>query len=349
MNSRASDTAKLLRGRRILIVGRDYYFYTREIVSELTAGYGASVNFHPIEPPGFLYRLLQKIGVGSSRWLGRYHRKLIRRAQRAPPEIVLFVQVHQIGHLVKEYREAFSSARFVLYYWDSLKTHDYRGYLRYFDAVFSFDDGDCKEVAGLEYLPLFYCERFRSLRQQGNPAYDISFVGVAVSVSRYERLVELRKWARTRGVSFFDYVVVSPFLYAKMLLRGRRLRDVHFKSLNEEALLRIYGNSRSVLDLPNNVQSGYTMRTFESLGSHRKLITANQNIVNEDFYTPESVFVIDAQREFPDRSFIYSRAEFSSALERYSLRNWILVLLGPVLRSGKHSQDRCDSQGGLIE
>ncbi len=347
MTSSSLDAAKLLRGRRILIVGRDYYFYTREIAAELTAEYGASVDFHPIEPSAFLYRLLQKTGMRLNRWLQRYHRKVIAEARRDPPQIVLFVQVHQIGELVREYRQAFESARFVLYYWDSLQTHDYRGYLKYFDWAFTFDSRDSKEVAGLRYLPLFYSERFRSLRRAQSQVYDISFVGVAVTVSRYERLEELRNWARRSGVSFFDYVVVSPFLYAKWLLRGRRLRNVHFKSLTEEALLGIYGSSRSVLDLPNNPQSGYTMRTFEALGSHRKLVTANQNIVNEDFYTPESVFVIDARREFPDRSFLHAQADFSPALERYSLRNWILVLFGPILGEGRRAHEPDESQSGL--
>lgn len=347
MISSPLDAAKTLRGRRILIVGRDYYFYTREIAAELTAEYGASVHFHPIEPSAFLYRILKKTGIGLNRWLKRYHRQVIADARRDPPQIVLFLQVHQIGELVREYRQAFESARFILYYWDSLQTHDYRGYLQYFDMAFTFDRRDSKEVAGLRYLPLFYSERFRSLRRAQSRVYDISFVGVAVTVSRYERLDELRNWARRSGVSFFDYVVVSPFLYAKLLLRGRLLRNVHFKSLSEEALFGIYGSSRSVLDLPNNPQSGYTMRTFEALGSHRKLITANPNIVNEDFYTPESVFVINVPREFPDRSFLYAQADFSPALERYSLRNWILLLFGPILREGERAREPSESQSGL--
>jgi hypothetical protein len=329
MTFEPAEMESLLRGKRILIIGRDYYFYTQEIVSELRATFGAKVAFHPIEPAAFSYQLLKKAGVSVNRWLRRYHRNIISAALREPPEIVLFIQVHQIGDIAGEYREAFGSAQFVLYYWDSVKTHDYRPYTRHFDKIFTFDRFDSKEVPGLEYLPLFFSDRFRRLRQKRNMIYDMTFVGVAVSTRRYDQLVKLRVWARANGITLFDYVVVSPILYFKRLLRGQLLRKVHFRSICEEELLAVYGGSWSVLDLPNNVQTGYTMRTFESLGAHRKLVTANRNIVNEDFYTPESVFVIGPNGELPDRSYLHSEPQFSSTIDVYCLRTWILRLLGP--------------------
>jgi hypothetical protein len=337
----------LLRGRRVLIVGRDYYFYTREIASELRVAFGASVSFHPIEPPGILYKLMKKSGMWPSRWLRRYHEHVIASARYEVPEIVLFIQVHQMGDLVAKYREAFASARFVLYYWDSLKTHDYRAFTRYFDKVFTFDRLDSSQVPGLEYLPLFFSDRFRRLRQGQELVHDMSFVGVAVTTRRYDELVKLRAWAKASGVSLFDYIVVSPLLFARRLLRGQLLRGVHFRSLGEEGLLRVYGSSHSVLDLPNNVQSGYTMRTFESLGAHRKLITANRNIMDEDFYTPESVFVIGVHGEMPDRSFLHAQSKFSPTVDLYSLRAWILRLLSPVLSDGQNSNDVRESVIGV--
>jgi hypothetical protein len=336
MNFDPADTESLLRGRRILVVGRDYYFSTREIVSELRDTFGAAATFRPIEPRSFLYRLMKKVGLPLNWWLRWYHRNVIRSVGGEPPEIVLFIQVHQIGDIVREYREAFRSARFVLYYWDSIKTHDYRAFAKYFDKVFTFDRLDAAELPGVDYLPLFFSDRFRRLRQDREIVYDMSFVGVAVTARRYDQLVTLRVWAKANGVRLFDYIVVSPILYIKLILRGKLLRGVHFRSLDVQALLRIYAGSRSVLDLPNNVQSGYTMRTFESLGAHRKLVTASRTIVNEDFYTPESVFVIGANGELPDRTFLDSQPNFSPAVERYLLRTWILRLLCPVL---PHSHD----------
>jgi hypothetical protein len=318
-----------LRGKRILIVGRDYYFYTREIIAELRGTFGASVMFRAIEPPSLVYRILKKAGIRLVWWLRRYHRSVIVAAQRETPDIVLFIQVHQIGVMVESYRQAFQSARFVLYYWDSLKTHHYLPYAKYFDRVCTFDRLDAAQIPEFEYLPLFFAERFRDLRKKRQMIYDMAFVGVAVSMRRYDQLLNVRAWAKANGISLFDYVVVSPILYFRRLLRGQLMREVHFKSLGEQELLMVYSSSRSVLDLPNNTQTGYTMRTFEALGAHRKLVTANRNVINEDFYTAESVFVIGERGELPDRSFLDSEANFSSALESYFLRTWIGRLLRP--------------------
>jgi hypothetical protein len=152
-----------------------------------------------------------------------------------------------------------------------------------------------------------------------------------VSLSRYEQLQRFRAWAEAQGVSLRDHLVVSPFLYVRMLLRGRPLRRVHLRSLPRGEVQRMYARARAILDLPNNVQSGYTMRTFEALGSHRKLITPNPNILHEDFYTADAVFVLGPQGDFPDPAFLRSAARFAAAIERYSLRTWLRRLLEPLL------------------
>jgi hypothetical protein len=319
---------ELLRGKTVLLVGRDYFFYTREIALELNDSFGAVVHFLPIEPANLAYRILKKAGLFAPGWLKRYHRAAIVRLRHTSPDVVLFIQVHQIGDLVREYRAAFPAARFVLYYWDSLSTHDYLPYVRYFDRTCTFDRADSR-ARGLDYLPLFYGERFRSLRSAPAADCDVAFVGAAVSLRRYEQLEKFRALARANGVSLIDYLVVSPFLYLRMLLHGRRLRRVHFRPLSEQRLLQFYGRARSILDLPNNVQSGYTMRTFESLGAHRKLITTNPAIAGEDLYTADAVFVLGVDGEFPTRAFLIRPAHFAEAVERYALRTWIARLLAP--------------------
>jgi len=336
---------EFLRGRRILLVARDYFFYTREIAAELQAAAGVPVSFVPIEPPGLTYKLLNKMGLASRRVLQRYHRRAVARLAARTFDIVVFIQVHQIGDMVGRYRDAFSSATFVLYYWDSLSTHDYLPYVRFFDRVFTFDPVDCKQHGELRYLPLFYSERFRSLRGERNRTHDLAFVGAAVSTRRYEQLERFRAWARANGVSLYDYLVVSPFLYVRQLLKGRRMRNVHFRGLSENRLLQVYGGARAILDLPNNTQSGYTMRTFEALGAHRKLVTTQSAVANEAFYSPDWVFILGESAGFPSRAFLDSPATRVPDVEGYSLRAWIGELLGDMPPGGR---SRTDTDGRLM-
>jgi hypothetical protein len=315
--------------RRVLVVGRDYFFYTREIVAEMQGAFGAQVAFVPIVPPGLMFRVLDKaVPVLARRWIGRYHRKAIARLRAQQFDTVLFIQVHQAGDLVQEYRTAFAAARFILYYWDSLRTHDYLPYVRYFDRVFSFDRQDVARHPDFTYLPLFYAERFRALRSPYEPAWDLSFVGSAASMRRYEQLEAFAEWARDSGLRFNRHLVVSPVFFLRMLLRGRWLRRVRLRPLLLEQVIDSYASARVIVDLPNNLQNGFTMRTFEALGAHRKLITTNEAILKEDFYTPESVYVVGSRGVFPDASFFDNRPIFAPALETHSLRSWIRALTG---------------------
>ncbi|MEO6079198.1 MAG: hypothetical protein ABIQ86_05405 [Steroidobacteraceae bacterium] len=316
--------------RRVLVVGRDYFFYTQEIISEMRRTFGAHITFVPITPPRLVWRILELLGSGIAiRWLERYHHSFIRRFSKERFDVVLFIQVHQIGHLVRIYREALSGARFVLYYWDSLRTHDYLPYVGYFDQVFSFDPQDVGKHPELRYLPLFYATRFRELRAPGRRSWDLAFVGVASSMRRYEQLAAFEDWARHSGLRFNKYLVVSPIFFLRMLLRGRRLRSVHFRWLAPEQVVDIYRSAVAIVDLPNNSQSGFTMRTFEALGAHRKLITTNEAILKEDFHTRESIYVIGGSHgDFPDLSFLESEPVFSPALEGYCIRKWVSALMG---------------------
>lgn len=318
-----------LSGRRVLVVGRDYFFYTRSIVQALQDSLGAQVTYLPITPENPVYSGFKRIPGAAQWWIRRHHRQCIKRLQGESFHTVLFIQVHQLEQeLVSLYRRTFESARFVLYYWDSLRTHDYRPYLKYFDASWSFDREDVCREPRLSFLPLFYCERFDALRARTDFKHDLVFIGTALNLQRYARVEQFRAWARDAGVDFVDYLYVSPVFYIRQLLRGRRLRGVHFRTLSSEALVELYGASRAVLDLPGNEQTGFTMRTFESLGAGRKLVTTQRELVNEPFFDPHEVFVLGLHGDYPPLSFLRAPARPAAFIQDYSLRNWLLRLLG---------------------
>ena len=296
-----------ISNRRVLVVGRDYFFYTREIVTELSTAFGAEAVFVPIAPETNWYRVLKRIPGAAGRWLAWFHRRRVARLSSERFDIVLFIQVHQLSEaLLLLYKATFPSARFILYYWDSLATHDYRDYLVHFDETWTFDPSDARSDPRLKLLPAFFCERFKKLRNVATFQYDLAFVGTAMNLARYDRVQEFRQWAIQGGLRFYDYLYVSPLFYLRAFVGGTRLRGVHFRPLSEERLVRIYEGARAVLDLPNNTQAGYTMRTFESLGAYRKLVTTKQEIVGEDFFDAASVFVIGPDGDFPSRAFLRS-------------------------------------------
>jgi hypothetical protein len=316
--------------RRILVVGRDYFFYTRSILDSLAERSGAEVRFIPIEPPGTAYKLAKRAPSLAATWLDRYHRDAIAAQQAFAPDLVLFIQVHQIGDRLDWYRAAFPAASFRLYYWDSITTHDYRPWLDRFDVAFSFDPEDCARLPQLRFLPLFFVPELRRARSRLNPPHDLSFVGTAVSRRRYDELEAWRARARRQGLTLDAYLLVSPFFYLSEMLRGRRLRDVRFRAMSKADVLAHYTNAAAVLDLPNNSQSGLTMRTFETLGAHRKLVTANKRILAADFHDPGCISVLETGGDLPPREWLRDGRTVAPSFEAHSLESWVDRLLGRV-------------------
>ncbi len=318
------------RFQRVLVVGRDYFFYTRAICDMIAARTGAAVAFVPIEPPGLAYRLAKRAGLLGARWLDRHHRRALADHVGFAPDLVLFIQCHQLGDRIAWYRAAFPDAPFRLYYWDSLATHDYRPWLSGFEAAFSFDPEDCAAVPGLIHLPLFFVPELRAARDVPDPPFDLGFVGLAVSRRRYDALDALRRQAAVQGLSLDARLVVSPLLWVRELLAGRPLRGVRFRSVGKAEVLASYARSAAILDVPNNSQSGFTMRTFEALGAHRKLVTTNARVADAGFFDPACVAVLEKGQPLPPRAWLRDGRSPGRDIEAFGLEAFVDRLLAPV-------------------
>ena len=99
-------------------------------------------------------------------------------------------------------------------------------------------------------------------------------------------------------------------------------------SVETNEILEIYKQSFAVLDIELNIQNGLTMRTFEALGSGKKIITTNTEIKKYPFYNENNVFVIDRenivlQKTFFDSPFI----QLDSVLyENMSITGWLKAI-----------------------
>ena len=82
--------------------------------------------------------------------------------------------------------------------------------------------------------------------------------------------------------------------------------------------------------MPFASQAGLSIRTFEALAAHTKMITTNPRIKEYDFYSPENVLIIDRKNpvidpEFIDKPYRPLRAEIE---EKYSISSWVKTLFG---------------------
>jgi hypothetical protein len=73
------------------------------------------------------------------------------------------------------------------------------------------------------------------------------------------------------------------------------------------------------------VQSGFTMRTIETLGAGKKLLTTNSEVADADFFKRGNISIIDRHRPIVTSTFLESAYEPPGAgiLRRYSLSGWL--------------------------
>ncbi|MGH4139660.1 hypothetical protein [Clostridium sp.] len=71
------------------------------------------------------------------------------------------------------------------------------------------------------------------------------------------------------------------------------------------------------------------MRTIETLGARRKMVTTNINIVKYDFYNENNIFVMDENdlgeiEEFINNKYVSINDD---VYEKYSLHNWVQTII----------------------
>jgi hypothetical protein len=278
---------------RILFIGIDYYRYVAEIQHVLVRQ-GHEVDYRPIEPVDFWSKSYKKIAPGAYRaWLDGYHARLIREARNGGYDIVLFIQVHHVSHVnMQELKVTQPRARFILYNWDSLSTHDYRPWLRYFDKVSTFDPVDA-EALDVDYQPLFALDDYFALDHDARRQWDLYFVGAIGTFHRFDALASLWRYCQQKQLRVFFHLKCSPVVMIRLLISGRRLPGMSLRALSIADIIGLIERSRCVFDFANHRQSGYTMRLIENMCAGLKVVTENRRIESEEFYRPDRFMVIE--------------------------------------------------------
>jgi hypothetical protein len=235
---------------------------------------------------------------------------------------------------IERLRAAFPHARFTLYFWDSYRNMpaNSRQKAGLFDRVLSFDPQDVTQDSRLIYRPLFFVDRFAQLPGAVQDI-DVLFFGT-MHGDRFPVLQRIADAvppdAHFRKFLYFPakwLFAVHAARHPAMLWADRR--DFIYVPKSRAELMQLMARSRTVVDIERPVQCGYTMRTLETLGSGRKLITTNAEVANADFYRPANILVIDRVAPKIPTSFLETPYQPVAAdiVHRYSLSGWLNEVL----------------------
>lgn len=321
----------MLEDKRVLLVAPKFYIYHQEIIKELE-GLGADVTFFPEIEHTVYSRIAAKISSSyyHEKVVVPHKRKVIAAAKANKFDYVFIIRGGYFdAAFITDLRKYCSDARFILYQWDSTRQNDYRGLIPYFDHVSTFDIEDSKELQ-IDYRPLFCISQYSSLVTATDKMtdYDLCFVG-AFHSDRLEVVKFFDQHLRSNGRRFFCHMYITRMALLVRLLTGKiHFKDIkYFKTypMGVDFVADLYQRSAAVLDVELNIQSGLSVRTFEVLGSHTKLITSNKNIKGHSFYDPDIVYVIDRTKlTYYDGFFNIEVPTGKFNMERYSLRGWLV-------------------------
>ena len=218
-----------------------------------------------------------------------------------------------------------SGARMVLYLWDSIRNCQRAGEAASaFDSVLSFDPADCIQF-GFNFLPLFYAFETPAFPPDASYEYDACFVGSVHQVTKFLKVKSIVDRLEAEGARVFKYYYVPSHSVAT-LRRAQvpeyRKVDLTTNPLTRDETLAVYALSRSLVDSPQEGQCGLTIRTIESVGMNRRLVTTNAGVRSYDFFEFGNVAVDDGSVDIScvmDDPTPYP----NSIRQSYSVRKWV--------------------------
>ena len=243
--------------------------------------------------------------------------------------LIIFGANFFTGNHIKKLRKNFPNARIVYYAWDSVTNFPkIKELFEHADLSYTFDPIDAS-YHNVNFLPLFYTNTSNMIKIRKD--YDLSSV-MSLYIEKCDMLNDALHLV-SKDKKTFLYFKVRDKHYLNRLKKKKNKFYLEFKEsikinkLAYEKCIDCFSCSKAVLDIPLPNQVGLTMRTFEVLSLHTKLITTNKSIKEYDFYSPNNIYILDGN-EIPDSFFETKFDENFSLDKKYSLTNFVSVLLG---------------------
>ncbi len=323
-----------LEGKHILLVAPRFFGYEKEIENELVKR-GAMVDYLTDNP--FDNTFIKAIARHNRRLLTgavrRYYYDALDRLSRPHYDMILVVCGHNLPTAVlTEWRSIYPKAKFVFYTWDSIVNNPFiLRNVELFDYCFSFDKADSFKY-GFHFRPLFFSDGYDSTEKDAL-SYDMSFIGTMHS-DRYALISSIAK-SLPQDVHFYNYLYIQArwvyYLYkcSNPSFRASKVNEFQFDKLKQLDVQHIFSISKTILDIEHPAQTGLTIRTLETFGAKKKLVTTNKDICNYDFYSASNIYIIDRKKPKLDLDFLkHPYNDINPNLYRkYSISGWLNEIL----------------------
>jgi hypothetical protein len=330
--------SKIFTGKSILLVSPAFFGYESSIKAKLIE-LGANVTYIDDRPSNNtldkgLIRVHKKL---LDKKISKYYEKITTDLADREFDIVFLLNPEAMPlFFLKMCKSRWKNAFYVMYMWDSIKNRKHTlDYVSYCDRVFTFDKHD-SALHKFKFRPLFYLDVYSSIRNTDDPiVYDVCFMGTIHS-DRYSVVKRVKDWCDDNSLScyFYLYVQSKALFYLNKITKKNgnpSIEEVSFTKLSAAQLVEIVKSSQVVLDIQHLKQTGLTMRTLETLGAGKKLITTNPEVKEYDFYDPNRVMAIDRFKPEDNLNLDFFQRDDLKIPEQivvnYSIGSWLKEIL----------------------
>lgn len=323
--------------QKVLLIMPDFYSYTDKLIQILK-----ELNFDVVccyeEPKRITFLVLRKLNVifGKNRvyhiWNGILWNKVKKSGKKYDLLILIRGNIIEKNLIEKIKCDLLSEQGEAVYYtWDSFEYLEHHGHIAMgFDRAYSFDSRDVLNNRQYQLLPLFYVKEFEDQNEKKEIRYDLCCIA-SFNMFRYRELMKIVK--ANPKLKVYIRLYIDKKLYDYKKTNEKEYTDIEenyltFTSLDLEKVAEICKSSHAILDITDSKQTGLTMRTTESVGLRKKLVTNNRNISNYDFYSPENILLIGNEFGYKvNEEWFDNRYEIDNDIwESYSVNNWVRVL-----------------------
>ncbi len=240
--------------------------------------------------------------------------RLSRSKLKQYDQIILFDDYPDLP-LIRWIRKYHDKCVIKLWFWN-VPDYDINQY-RQFCKLYCFDE-DYSKSNHITFLHQFYFHLHSFIKHQPfKITTDVMYVGF--DKNRRNKIRNLSEIFNREGMSLDIRLIVSD--NKEFMEAGIRYIA---KPVPYQKILELLMNSKAILEIVNDNQTGLTLRSLEALFFEKKLITDNANIVNFDFYNKNNIFIygiddISNLRTFIDTPYKKMKPEL---IDKYSFRNW---------------------------
>lgn len=317
--------AKFLKGKKILFIGMGFYDYEKAIVEELVEQ-GAEVDFYELLINPLVAKIAKYFPFSEEFIMKTINNNLLKKI-KGSYNLVFIVKGELFRTEVLRKIKERTNAIFIMYQWDCIsRLKNYQNIEPFFDYIYTFDRADSLVHKKMVFRPLFFRNEFKYINESENDKiYDVCSISSYYDY-RYDFMEKI--CLKNKNIKSFFKLRGGKGLYLENILPFGKIKNkkiMIFRAMPLKKVVKLMSMSKTILDICDVRQAGLTMRTIETLGMQKKLITTNHDIVNYDFYNQNNVLLIDEETTILEEDFFKSPyVDISDEIYlKYSIQKWV--------------------------